>query len=41
MREVSGAVERIDNPSMRALLRVRTTLLGEDRMSGKARLIVG
>ena len=32
MREVGGAVERIDNPSMLAPLRVRTALFGEDRM---------
>ena len=32
VREVGGAVKRIDNPSMLALLRVRAALLGEDRM---------
>ena len=30
MREVGGAVERIDNPSMLATLCVRTALFGED-----------
>jgi hypothetical protein len=32
MREVGGAVERIDNPSMLALPRVGTALFGEDRV---------
>jgi hypothetical protein len=32
VRKVSGAVERIDNPSMRALPRVCTALFGEDRV---------
>ena len=31
VREVGGAVERIDNPSMRAPPRVRPALFGEDR----------
>jgi hypothetical protein len=32
MREVGSAVERIDNRSMLALLRLRPALFGEDRM---------
>jgi hypothetical protein len=32
MREVAGAVERIDNPSMLAPPRVRAALFGEDRV---------
>jgi hypothetical protein len=32
MREVGGTVERIDNPSMLALPRVRPALFGEDRV---------
>ena len=32
MRKVGGAIERIDNPSMRVLPRVRTALLREDRV---------
>jgi hypothetical protein len=32
MRAIGGAVERVANPSMRALPRVRTALFGEDRM---------
>jgi hypothetical protein len=30
MREVGGAVERIGNPSMLALSRIRTALFGEE-----------
>jgi hypothetical protein len=32
MREIGGAVERIDNPSMLTPPRVRTALFGEDRV---------
>ena len=35
VREVSGAVERIDDPSMVALMRAGAAFLGEDRMGGK------
>ena len=35
MREVGGAVERIDNPSMVALMGAGAAFLGEDRMRGK------
>ena len=35
MREVGGAVERIDNPSMLATLCSRTALFGEDRVVRK------
>jgi hypothetical protein len=35
VREISGAVEWIDDPSMLARLRVRPALLGEDRMGRK------
>ena len=35
MREVGGAVERIDNPSMLARAGVRTAFFGEDRVAGK------
>jgi hypothetical protein len=36
MREVGGAVERIDDPSMLARARGRAALFGEDRMVGKS-----
>jgi hypothetical protein len=35
MREIGGAVERINNPSMLARPRVGTALFGEHRMVGK------
>ena len=35
VREVGGAVERIDNPSMVASMRAGAAFLGEDRMGGK------
>jgi len=35
MREVGGAVERIDNPSMVALVPAGAAFLGEDRMGWK------
>jgi hypothetical protein len=35
VREVSGAVERIDDPSVVALMRAGAAFFGKDRMSGK------
>jgi hypothetical protein len=35
MREISGAVERVDDPSMIAFMIARTAFFGEDRMGRK------
>jgi hypothetical protein len=35
VREVGGAVERIDDPSMVALMHARAAFLGKDRVGGK------